>query len=67
MSAASRRREASPFPAAAHELRQIARTMKAFGLPSVTTDRAVERIRAIADQLDGRTEIMPPGPKGEGG
>ena len=56
MSRASKRSAADVFPAQAHELRQIARRVKAFGLPSITTARAVERIRSIADEIDGRGE-----------
>ena len=42
------------FPQEANELQQIAKTVKSFGLPSCTTDRAVARIREIADRIDGR-------------
>ncbi len=58
MSAASKRRAERIFPAQAHALRQIAKSVKTFGLPSVTTNRAVERIRAIADEIDGRAETI---------
>lgn len=44
------------FPQEANELREIARTVKDFGLPSLSTDRAVARIRLIADRIDGRKE-----------
>jgi hypothetical protein len=53
------------FPQEANELREIARTVKTFGLPTLSTDRAVARIRQIADQIDGRTETTEQGPKGE--
>ncbi len=54
------------FPAQARELREIAKTLKSFGLPALSTDRAVARIRQIADQIDGRAETIEQGPKGEG-
>ena len=42
------------FPQEANELREIAKTVKSFGLPSCSTERAVARIREIADRIDGR-------------
>ncbi len=64
MSGANKRRAGCFFPHEANELREIARTVKTFGLPTVSTDRAVARIRQIADQIDGRTETIEQGPKG---
>ncbi len=64
MSAASKRRAERIFPVQARELRQIARTVKVFGLPSLTTSRAVERIRQIADMIDGRAETVEQTSKG---
>jgi hypothetical protein len=46
-------------------LREITRTIKTFGLPTLSTDRAVACIRQIADQIDGRTETIEQRPKGE--
>lgn len=57
------------FPHEAHELREIAKTVKDFGLPLMSTDRAVERIRQIADRIDGRkgtTEQEPNGKRSHG-
>ena len=51
------------FPQEADELREISKTVKSFGLPSLSTERAVERIREIADRIDGRKETT----QGEGG
>ncbi len=66
MTGASKRRAGRFFPQEANELREIARTVKSFGLPSLSTERAVARIRQIADQIDGRAETIEQGPKGEG-
>lgn len=66
MSEATNRRAPRFFPQEANELREIARTVKTFGLPTLSTDRAVARIREIADRIDGRTETIEQGPKGEG-
>ena len=56
MTGASERRAGRFFPNEAFELKQIARRLKDFGLPGPTTARAVERIRWIADRIDGRAE-----------
>ncbi len=40
------------FRAQARELREIARTVKRFGLPGPTTERAVARIRRIASEIE---------------
>lgn len=64
MSSASKPRAERFFPAQARELREIAKTVKSFGLPTLSTDRAVARIHQIADQIDGRTETIEPGPEG---
>ncbi len=42
------RAKGSLFRAQARELQEIARTVKLFGLPGPTTERAVARIRPIA-------------------
>ncbi len=41
-----------PFLAQARELREIARTVKHFGLPGATTDRAVAKIKRIAREIE---------------
>lgn len=51
------------FPQEADELREIARNVKQFRLPCCSTDRAVARIREIADRIDGRKATT----QGEGG
>jgi hypothetical protein len=57
MTGANKRRAGRFFPNEAFELKQIARRLKDFGLPGPTTARAVEqRIRWIADRIDGRAE-----------
>lgn len=63
MSEATNRRAGRFFPQEACELREIARTVKTFGLPTLSTDRAVARIREIADKIDGRAETIEQGPK----
>ena len=40
------------FPAEAFELRQVAREIKLFGLPSPASRRNAERLRQIADRID---------------
>ncbi len=64
MTGANKRRLERFFPQEANELREIARTVKTFGLPTVSTDHAVARIRQITDQIDDRTETIEQGPKG---
>ncbi len=66
MTGANKRRLERFFPQEANELREIARTVKTFGLPTLSTDRAVARIRQIADKIDGRTETIEQGAKGKG-
>lgn len=65
MTGASKRRAGRFFPHEVDELQEIARIVKTFGLPTLSTDRAVARIRQIADRIDGRTETIEQGPKGE--
>lgn len=55
MSALHKRRWV-PFRAQASELREIARTVKHFGLPGPSTDRAVEKIRKIAQEIEAAPE-----------
>ncbi len=43
MTGVNKRRAGRFFPQEANELREIARTVKTFGLPSLSTDRAVAR------------------------
>ena len=67
MSGARERRAGRFFPSEAHELRQIARRIKIFGLPGPTVSRAVDSIREIADRIDDRAEVIVPGTRGRGG
>ena len=65
MTVANKRRAERVIPQEADELREIARTVKGFGLPSLSTERAVARIREIANRIDGRQGTGEPGPNGE--
>ncbi len=64
MSILDKHRAERVFPEQARELRQIARTVKTFGLPKSSTDRAIKRIRSIADQIDGRAATIEQKSKG---
>ena len=67
MSVADKRRAGRFFPSEAHELREIARRVKVFGLPGPSTARAVESMRRIADRIDGRADTLEGSTQGEGG
>ena len=41
-----------PYRTQARELREIARSVKRFGLPGPTTENAVEKIRRIASEIE---------------
>ena len=56
----SKHRAGRSFPHQARELREIATTMKTFGLPTLSTTRAVERIRQIANEIESGEMIERP-------
>ncbi len=54
----SKQRAGRHFPSQATELREIATLVKSFGLPGCTTDRSVQRLKRIADEIDGKAESL---------
>ena len=65
MNNAGRQRAGSFFPHQARQLREIIKLLKTFGLPCLTTNRAIACIRQIADEIDDRTGTIKQGPKGK--